>query len=186
MNHLTIHDTHISGLRIIERHSFEDRRGYFERLYSHKEFDSLLQDRMIKQINHTFTRKKGTVRGLHYQHPPFSEVKIVSCLKGSVWDVAVDLRKKSPTFLQYHAIRMSEDDSISFWIPEGFAHGFQTLTHDCKMLYLHTKEYMPNSEGALNATDPKVKVEWPLKISDISDKDRGHPFISKGFEGVVV
>ncbi len=109
----------------------------------------------ISQINHTVTRTEGSVRGLHFQRPPHGETKVVSCLRGSVFDVAVDIRRSSPTFLQWHAELLSEDNSRSLHIPQGFAHGFQCLTPDCELLYFHSTPHAPQSEAALNVLDPR-------------------------------
>lgn len=140
----------------------------------------------IAQINHTLTRKKGAVRGMHFQRPPHAEIKLVSCLKGEIWDVAIDLRSDSATFLQWHGETLSAENRKSLLIPEGFAHGFQTLTEDCELIYLHTSAYHPESEGALNATDPKLAIAWPLAISDISERDRNHKSIEQDFQGITL
>ena len=111
-------------------------------------------------------------------------MKFVSCVRGAVFDVAVDLRKSSPTFLQWHAELLTEDNGATFVIPEGFAHGFQALNDDCEMLYLHTAVYTPELEGGLNPGDSDLAVKWPLEITDISARDSAHPPISAGFEGI--
>jgi len=139
----------------------------------------------IVRINHTYTQHKGTVRGMAFQNAPHVEMKFVSCLRGSVFDVAVDLRKGSPTFLQWHAELLSADNYKTFAIPEGFAHGFQTLTDDCEMLYLHTAAYAPGAEAGLNPQDPKLAITWPLPIAGISSRDAAHAPIVDTFEGVV-
>jgi dTDP-4-dehydrorhamnose 3,5-epimerase len=114
------------------------------------------------------------VRGMHFQYPPNSEDKFVSCLRGEVFDVAVDLRAGSPTFMHWRAELLSAENSKSFFIPKGFAHGFQTLTKNCELIYLHTQPYAPDAEGGLNPLDPRVGIEWPLPIADISPRDRAH------------
>ena len=184
MSHYEINETPIAGLRVIKRKPLGDRRGYLERLFCQETLNPILHRKTIRQINHTFTKKKGTVRGLHFQYMPYTETKIVSCLKGKIWDVAVDLRKGSPTFMQYHSVTLSEDNFKSFIVPDGFAHGFQTLTEDCEMLYFHTNEYVPEAEGALNANDPALDINWPLDIQEMSDRDQNHPIVAEGFEGV--
>jgi dTDP-4-dehydrorhamnose 3,5-epimerase len=138
----------------------------------------------IAQINHTITRKKGAVRGLHFQHPPHAETKVVSCLRGEIFDVAVDLRSGSPTFLQWHGEILSAGNRKSMLIPEGYAHGFQALTEDCELIYLHTAAYHPEAEGALNVADPRLNIAWPLPFVDLSDRDRSHPLIDKIFHGI--
>ena len=184
MSHYKINEMPIPGLRVIKRKPLGDSRGYLERLFCQETLNTILHRKTIRQINHTFTKKKGTVRGLHFQYMPYTETKIVSCLKGKIWDVAVDLRKGSPTFMQHHSVILSEDNFKSFIVPDGFAHGFQTLTEDCEMLYFHTNDYVPEAEGALNAKDPALDINWPLDIQEMSDRDQNHPIVAEGFEGV--
>jgi len=178
--------TSLSGLQLVQRKALEDHRGFLSRLYCAEEFTEAGISRSIAQINHTLTRKKGAVRGLHFQHPPHAEAKLVSCLKGEIWDVAVDLRKDSPTFLQWHGEILSADNRKSLLIPEGYAHGFQAMTEDCELIYLHTIAYNPEAEGALNVADPGLNIVWPLPISDLSDRDRNHPLIDQNFQGLVL
>jgi dTDP-4-dehydrorhamnose 3,5-epimerase len=140
----------------------------------------------IFQINHTLTRKQGAVRGLHFQHPPHAETKLVSCLKGEIWDVAVDIRSGSPTFLQWHGEILSEANRKSMLIPEGYAHGFQALTEECELIYLHTAAYHPEAEGALNVADPRISISWTLPIDDLSERDRSHLFIGQEYQGIVL
>ncbi len=179
-----IQQTEIEGLMVLQRKPLGDSRGYLERLYCQQELEPMLKGKTIAQINHTLTATTGTVRGMHFQYPPHAETKFVSCICGEVLDVAVDLRKGSPTFLQYHAETLSAENHKILVIPEGFAHGFQTLTQDCEMLYLHTAHYNTESEGALNATDPRLNIEWSIDIAERSDRDRTHPLITDSFEGV--
>ena len=141
-------------------------------------------DQSVVQINQTLTKLKGSVRGMHFQYPPHAETKFVSCIRGEVFDVAIDIRKGSPTYLEYHAEILTEENSKTLMIPEGFAHGFQTLTQNCEMLYFHTNEYAPKAEGVLNATDLALNIKWPLEIKEMSDRDRNHPMVTEGFEGV--
>ena len=184
MSIIMFENIELQGPKIISRTKNGDERGYLERLFCQDTLKKYLLGKNIKQINHTYTRKLGTVRGFHFQYPPYSELKIVSCLKGAVYDVALDLRNGSPTFLRHQAIVLSEDELQSYLIPEGFAHGFQTLTDDCEMLYLHTQNYNPDSEGSINAIDPCLKLDWPLPISSRSEKDENQAMISCDFEGV--
>ncbi|WP_027390790.1 dTDP-4-dehydrorhamnose 3,5-epimerase family protein [Chrysiogenes arsenatis] len=186
MSRLTVHHTTIEGLHIVERKPLGDDRGFLERLYCQETLGEPLKHKGIRQINHTLTRKTGTVRGLHFQYPPHAETKIVTCVKGKVWDVAVDLRKHSPTFLQYHAVTLSEDNFQSLLIPEGFAHGFQTLAPDCELLYFHTADYCSSAEGALNAIDPYLAIPWPLPIVERSERDSNHTMLTDTFLGVEI
>lgn len=178
--------TPLSGLTLVQRKAVEDDRGFLSRFYCAEEFRELGVDKPVAQMNHTLTRKKGAVRGLHFQFPPHAETKMVSCLKGEIWDVAVDLRRDSPTFLHWHGETLSAANRKSFLIPEGFAHGFQTLTEDCELIYLHTASYHPSAEGALNVADPRLNITWSLPIVDLSNRDRNHAFIDENFQGVVL
>ena len=178
--------TALEGLKRVGRRRIEDRRGFLARLYCRDELAAIGFAEPIAQINHTSTRTRGTVRGLHFQHPPHAEDKLVSCLRGEVFDVAVDLRAGSPTFLRWHAERLSADNGVALYIPKGFAHGFQTMTDDCELLYLHTAPHAAEAEGALNALDPALAVDWPLPVADLSERDRGHPMIAPGFAGIAL
>jgi dTDP-4-dehydrorhamnose 3,5-epimerase len=176
--------TPIAGLHVLQRKPIGDRRGYLERLFCADDLQALVPNRQILQVNHTLTATRGTVRGLHFQHPPHAETKFVHCLRGEVFDVAVDLRRGSPTFLQWHAELLGADNHKTFVIPEGFAHGFQTLSDDCEMLYFHTATYHPDAEGGLNAQDPRFAVSWPLPVSGLSPRDAAHPMLDEKFMGV--
>ncbi|MBI5326886.1 MAG: dTDP-4-dehydrorhamnose 3,5-epimerase [Deltaproteobacteria bacterium] len=178
--------TRLQGLVVVQRKPIRDVRGFFARFYCADEYKKFGMQKPIAQINHTLTTKKGVVRGLHFQYPPHSETKVVSCIRGEAYDVAVDIRKNSPTFLKWHAEILSAENRKSLLIPEGFAHGFQTMTDDCELLYLHTERYVPSAEGALNVQDPRVGIAWPLPITELSDRDRAHPFIDMQFNGVTV
>lgn len=184
MSRFFIEETPLSGLRCVVRQFRGDERGYLSRIYCSEEFSPLFGERRIEQINVTVTAASGVVRGLHYQHPPYSEMKLVCCLRGEVWDVAVDLRTGSPTFLGWHAEHLSEKNGRCFLIPEGFAHGFQTLTPEVELLYLHSAAYMPGAEGGLNPQDARLGIPWPLAISNLSDRDKSHPFLDEHFTGI--
>lgn len=177
--------TPIAGLRVLQRKPISDNRGYLERLFCAEELQAVIPGKHIAQINHTLTATCGTVRGMHFQHPPHAETKFVSCLRGEIFDVAVDLRHNSPTFLHWYAERLSADNHKTLVIPEGFAHGFQTLTDDCEMLYFHTAAYQSGAEGGVNAQDPRLAIQWPLSVAELSPRDAAHPFLSNAFSGVV-
>jgi dTDP-4-dehydrorhamnose 3,5-epimerase len=184
MSRFTIGKTSIDGLHVIQRKPIGDERGYLERMFCSDELKSIIGERSIVQINHTLTAKAGTVRGMHFQHPPHAEMKLVSCLRGEVFDVAVDLRRDSPTFLQWHAEVLTEANHKTFVIPEGFAHGFQTLTDDCELLYLHTAAYAPDAEAGLNALDPRLAIAWPMPITERSPRDQQHAMPTSEFPGL--
>lgn len=174
----------VPGLVVLQRKPRGDERGFFERMFCTEELRDVLGERRICQINHSVTRHRGSVRGLHFQNPPHAELKVVSCLKGEVFDVAVDLRAGSPTFMRWHGETLSSDNHTSMFIPEGFAHGFQTLTDDCEMLYFHTAAYQPEAEGGLNVQDPRLAIQWPLPVAHLSPRDAAHPLLDDGFVGV--
>lgn len=175
--------TPIPGLCVLQRKPIGDSRGYLERLFCSEELQALAPGKSIAQINHTLTANRGTVRGMHFQRSPHAEIKFVSCLRGEVFDVAVDLRHNSPTFLRWHAELLSADNHKTLVIPEGFAHGFQTLTDDCEMLYFHTAAYQAGAEGGLNAEDPRLAIQWPLTVAGLSPRDAAHPWVGDEFVG---
>lgn len=176
--------TPLPGLQCVERLRLEDRRGFLSRIFCADEFSAAGFAMSVAQINHTLTQREGTVRGMHYQLPPFSEMKLVSCISGRVFDVAVDLRHDSPTFLRWHGEILSPDNRRALAIPEGFAHGFQTLDANCELLYLHSAPYRPEAERALNVCDPRLGIDWPLPIADMSERDGGHAMLNEEFIGI--
>lgn len=178
--------TGIRDLVLLQRNPLGDERGYLERLFCVDELGTILADRRIVQINHTLTAKRGTVRGMHFQLQPHAETKIVSCLRGEVFDVAIDLRRESQTFLDWHGEVLSGKNHRSLFIPEGFAHGFQTLTDDCEMLYLHTAAYEAQSEAGVSPRDPRLDIAWPLPIEAMSLRDSKHPALREDYSGVVL
>ena len=187
MNHrFEILDTPIDRLKLIQRKPIGDQRGYLERMFCAEELQSLIGGRSIAQINHTLTARRGTVRGLHFQYPPHAEIKVVNCLRGEVFDVAVDLRQGSATFLRWHAEILSAENHKTLLIPEGFAHGFQTLTEDCELLYFHTAAWQPGAEGGLNAQDPTLDIRWPVPVTELSPRDAAHPRVTKELIGMAV
>ncbi|MFW8566990.1 dTDP-4-dehydrorhamnose 3,5-epimerase [Orrella sp. 11846] len=184
MSRFQIQSTPLAGLCTIVSKRMGDERGYLARLFCDEELLQVGWTADVAQINLTHTREKGTVRGLHYQQPPHAEIKLVRCLRGEVWDVAVDLRRDSPTFLKWYAQHLSAKNMNALLIPQGFAHGFQTLTNNVEMLYLHSAPYVVDSEGGLNVKDPRLQITWPLAIGILSERDRQHPFITDSFEGL--
>lgn len=178
--------TSLDGLTVVQRRVLEDTRGFLSRFYCADEFRCAGFDKPVAQINHTLTRCKGAVRGLHFQYPPHAEAKLVSCLKGEIYDVAVDLRRGSPTFLNWHGEILSAENRRSLLIPEGYAHGYQTLSADCELIYLHTASYHPEAEGALNVLDPALQIAWPMPVEQLSEQDRTRLFIDQCFQGVLL
>jgi dTDP-4-dehydrorhamnose 3,5-epimerase len=174
----------LPGVYRVERRPRSDDRGWLERLYDPIELAPLLGSRAIAQVNRTLTRRRGSVRGMHFQAAPSAEVKVVTCLRGAVFDVAVDLRRGSPTLLRWHAELLDAAEHRSVLIPEGFAHGFQTLADDAELLYFHTAAYDPAAEGGVHPLDPLIAVTWPLEVELLSDRDRSHPFVGADFKGI--
>ena len=184
MSRFTVSDTALAGLKCVTRHVLGDVRGSLTRLFCADDLAGAGWHSAIAQINLTVTAQKGTVRGLHFQKPPHAEMKLVSCLKGEVWDVAVDLRADSPTFLNWHAEILSADNHRALLIPEGFAHGFQALTDDVEMLYCHSVPYCAQADSGLNALDSRLGIAWPLPMALMSARDTAHPLLTPDFEGV--
>jgi len=186
LSRFAVTDLPLSGLKLVERQNLGDSRGFLARMFCAEELALAGWVKPIAQINLTMTARQGTVRGMHFQQPPHSEMKLVNCMRGAVLDIAVDLRADSPTFLKWHAEELSAENRRSLLIPEGFAHGFQTLTDDCEMLYFHSVPYAPGSEGALNALDPALGINWPLEITEMSERDRRHPNLTEQFTGLTL
>ncbi len=184
MSRLHVIDLPMSGLKLLRRQRLGDSRGFLSRLFCAEELASAGWVKPIAQINHTYTAKRGTVRGMHYQCPPYAEMKLVSCLRGEVWDVAVDIRADSPTFLHWHAEHLSADNGCALLIPEGFAHGFQSLSDAVELIYCHSTAYDAVAEAGLNPQDACLAINWPLAINELSTRDAGRPMIVNDLEGV--
>jgi dTDP-4-dehydrorhamnose 3,5-epimerase len=175
--------TPLAGLLLVQHQLVEDGRGFLSRVYEADVFAAAGMAKPIVHVNHTMTRPRGAVRGMHFQRAPHAEMKLVTCVRGEVFDVSVDLRRRSATFLRWHGEVLSAANHRSVLIPEGFAHGFQVLTDECELLYLHTAPFEQAAEGAVSATDPRVAISWPIPIADMSDRDRHHPLVAADFEG---
>jgi dTDP-4-dehydrorhamnose 3,5-epimerase len=174
----------IPGVVAVQRQRIGDARGSLSRVFCAEELTAAGWAWPVQQINHTHTLRTGTVRGMHYQRPPHAEAKLVSCMRGRVWDVAVDLRAGSPTFLQWCAQELSADNRTALLIPPGCAHGFQALTDDAELLYLHSAPYAPRADGGLHPADPRLGIAWPLPIAELSARDAGHPMLGDSFLGL--
>ncbi len=186
MSRFSIQCPPLEGLRVLQRHKISDQRGFLSRIFCADELQAAGWHQPIAQINHTCTLQRGTIRGLHFQHPPHAELKLVSCVRGSVFDVAVDLRAGSPTYLQWHGEVLSADNQTALLIPAGFAHGFQTLEDGCELLYCHSHVYHPESEGGLNAMDSTLAIAWPLGAGERSARDTGLPSVAPTFQGILL
>jgi dTDP-4-dehydrorhamnose 3,5-epimerase len=184
MGSLTIATTPIAGMFRVQGTRPGDERGRFSRLFCERELAAIRPNLHFRQINLSETDHAGTVRGMHFQRPPAAEAKLIRCLRGRVFDVAVDLRAGSPTFLHWHAIELSGDEDVAVFIPEGMAHGFQSLTDDAHLLYMHTAEWTPACESGLRYDDARVGVKWPMKPARVSERDRSFPVLGHDFAGV--
>jgi dTDP-4-dehydrorhamnose 3,5-epimerase len=176
--------TGLKGSYVIDIIPFQDERGWFVRTFCKNEFAQIGHTKEWVQINHSFTNEKETIRGMHFQNPPFSEIKLIRCIAGKVFDVIVDLRKNSATFLKWFGVELSAENKKMIYIPEGFAHGFQTLTNDCQLIYHHSEYYKPNIEGGIKYDDKLVGIKWPLPARNISERDNNHPLLDNNFIGL--
>lgn len=183
---MKILETKLKGLYVSEVNFIRDKRGSFGRIFCKDELRPILNDKEILQVNISSTKSCGAVRGMHYQNPPHCEMKLVRCLKGKVYDVAIDIRKSSKTFLHWHAEELSEKNRKMMVIPEGFAHGFQALEDDTQLLYLHTNMYYPNYEDGLLYDDPLIDISWPLPVIEVSERDKNHSFLTDKFSGITI
>ncbi|WP_369987458.1 dTDP-4-dehydrorhamnose 3,5-epimerase family protein [Pseudomonas xanthosomatis] len=184
MTDLQLQALPLDGLFSVVHKSHGDTRGRFSRLFCEGSLGELGTPFHVRQINHSHTVGQGSVRGLHYQLGDSPEAKLITCLRGEVWDVAVDLRQGSPTFLHWHAEHLRAGDGRSLLIPAGFAHGFQVLSEEAELLYLHSADYAPGREGGLSVHDPKLAIDWPLAVKNLSARDAEHPWLTPSFAGV--
>lgn len=168
-------ETELKDAYLVNLDPKEDKRGSFTRIFCQKELSEIGFDKQILQTNHSITKEKGTLRGMHYQIPPASEIKIIRVVKGTIYDVIVDLRPDSETYLKWVSNTLSVDKPQLLYVPEGFAHGFQTLDEDVEMIYQHSSFHSPEHERGFRYDDPKVEISWPIPVSVMSKKDREHP-----------
>ena len=179
-------ETKLAGSYVADIFAAEDERGWFARTFDKDEFKKINFDGEWVQLNHSFTNVAGTVRGMHYQLPPFAEIKLVRCVAGAIFDVIIDLRKNSDTFLKWFGTELSAKNKKMIYIPEGFAHGFQTLTDNCELIYHHSQFYKPGFEGGIKYDDMMINIKWPGKIINISKRDEQHKYLDKKFEGIKI
>ena len=181
---MIFNETPLKGCFVITSEPFTDERGWFARTYCKNEFNTIGHQGEWLQLNHSFTRQAGTIRGMHYQLPPFSEIKLVRCIAGAIYDVVIDLRKGSSTFLHWLGVEISAANKKMIYIPEGFAHGFQALEDNSELIYHHTQFYTPGVEGGIRYNEPKIKIEWPTAVAGISERDGHHPFLEENYKGI--
>jgi dTDP-4-dehydrorhamnose 3,5-epimerase len=176
--------TSIDGVYSLKTEPQHDERGYFERRFCAREFKSAGIPFAPAQINHSATVVRGTIRGLHYQIAPMCEAKVVQCIKGRIFDVAVDLRENSPTYLWWHGEELDAEEGSALLVPQGCAHGFQSLEDNCEVLYFSDQYYSQVYERNVNFADPQINIRWPLPVKAISEKDDNAPFVTEDFEPV--
>jgi dTDP-4-dehydrorhamnose 3,5-epimerase len=170
-------DTGLSGAYIIELERREDDRGFFARMFCQREFTERGLKPVIAQANTAFNRRRGTLRGMHFQYPPAAETKLVRCPRGAILDIIVDLRPESPTFLRHAAVELNEENGLALYVPERFGHGYQALRDNTETTYFVGEFYTPGSEGGLRFDDPRLQLAWPLPVAAMSDKDRAWPLL---------
>lgn len=176
--------TPIDGLWQIEAEPRRDERGSLTRLYCAEAFAASVGALRFVQTNRSLTRRRGTVRGMHVQRAPGLEAKLIHCLRGRVFDVAVDLRRASLTFGRWHAVELSDENQRQVLIPAGCAHGFQTLADRCELLYQHTAPYTPACEDGVRHDDPRLAIAWPEPVTELSGRDRAFRLVDDGFEAI--
>jgi dTDP-4-dehydrorhamnose 3,5-epimerase len=181
---MKFHKTPLDGAYTIELEKRGDDRGFFARFFCEKEFGATGLETHFPQINTSLSATKGTLRGMHYQLPPSSEVKVVRAVKGTLWDAIVDLRGGSPTYGKWFGAELSEDNRLMMYVPRGFSHGFITLTDNVEALYLVSAFYAPEAERGLRWNDPAIGIKWPIEPREISDKDSKWPDLDPKFHGV--
>ncbi|CAK7061539.1 MAG: dTDP-4-dehydrorhamnose 3,5-epimerase [Desulfovibrio sp.] len=183
---MKIEKTSIDGVVTLSFEPFQDARGRFNRIFCRRELAPIRPGLVIQQINQSHTVQKGYVRGLHFQYPPHAELKIITCIRGSVFDVALDLRKGSPSLLRWHGEILSATNQKALIVPEGCAHGFQALENDVELLYFSSAYYYPEAEGGIRYNDPLANVTWPEQVTLVSDKDAALPLVAADFNGLEV
>jgi dTDP-4-dehydrorhamnose 3,5-epimerase len=179
-------ETPLKGLYVIHHEILKDDRGLFARTFCKEESKKIGFNKEFIQFNHSFNRSKGTIRGMHFQTAPYTETKLIRCIQGKVYDVAIDIRENSPTFLEYFGVELSAENMFSIFIPEGFAHGFQTIEDDTTLIYHHTQVYSPQADSGLRYDDVALGIEWQLTPTNVSEKDKNYKLIEKNFKGIII
>ncbi len=179
-------ETILKGCFTIEVKAFGDERGLFARTYCKNEFAQIGFDKEFVQFNHSYNRFKGTLRGMHFQNAPYCEAKLIRCVQGAVLDVAVDIREGSPTFMQHINVELSAENMKSILIPEGVAHGFQTLEDNSSLIYHHSAFYTAGADNGLRYDDPALNINWPLTVTQVSEKDKQYKLIDNNFKGIKI
>lgn len=172
-------ETPIAGLYVVELETRIDERGFFARSFCVHEFEALGLETTVAQCNISFNEKAGTLRGLHFQTPPHEEARLVRCTRGAIYDVAIDIRPDSPSYLKWYGVELTSDSRRMIFIPRGFAHGFQTLVDATEVCYQMSEFYHPECARGLRWDDPALAISWPLENVVMSDKDRAHPLLAR-------
>jgi dTDP-4-dehydrorhamnose 3,5-epimerase len=183
-NFMQFQRTPLEGAYIIELEMRGDNRGFFARLFCEQEFSSAGLETRFVQINNSFSAKRGTLRGMHFQLPPSAEVKVVRCIRGALFDVIVDLRPESPTFKQWFGAELNAENRHMMYVPRGFAHGFITMADDTEAFYLVSELYVPTQERGLRFNDPAIGIKWPITPIEVSDKDKTWPDLDSFYHGL--
>lgn len=176
---MIFHELEIPGAYLLEPERREDHRGFFARTYCRRELEARGLDPTVVQCNISVNHRRGTVRGMHYQAPPYEEIKLVRCTSGAIWDVIVDLRPSSTTFKRHLGIELTAANRLSLYIPAGLAHGFQSLEDDTEIFYQMSEFYHPECARGIRWNDPAFEIEWPIPISVISERDLKFPDFSE-------
>jgi dTDP-4-dehydrorhamnose 3,5-epimerase len=173
-------ETSLKDAYLIQLEKKGDDRGFFARTMCREEFAAHGLDTTYVQQNTSFSVHRGTLRGMHYQLPPYTEAKLVRCIKGAIVDVVVDLRRESPSYMRHERFDLDEENRLQLYVPRGFAHAFQTVSDNVEVSYLVSAPYVPTAERGLRYSDPRLRIEWPLPVSVISDKDASWPLLESG------
>jgi dTDP-4-dehydrorhamnose 3,5-epimerase len=181
---MNFESTGLNGSYVVNIFPVIDERGWFVRTFCKNEFNKIGHGDEWVQMNHSFTNHAGTIRGMHFQKPPYIETRLIRCIAGNVFDVIIDLRRNSDTFLKWFGVELSAENKKMIYIPGGFAHGFQTLSDNCQLIYLHTAFYAPGFEEGIMYNDKIINISWPKPVTKISERDNNHPLLSSSFEGI--
>jgi dTDP-4-dehydrorhamnose 3,5-epimerase len=174
---MNFHNTSLAGAMVIDSDRFEDDRGYFARTFCVEEFAEHGLETAFAQHNHSCSRARGTLRGMHFQRSPHAEVKLVRVVRGALYDVILDLRPDSPTYLKWESFELTAENGRTLYVPIGFAHGFQTLADDTHVIYQISHSYTPGAAAGLRFDDPAFGIEWPLPVTNMSEKDTTWPYV---------
>ena len=176
---MIFHETSLNNALVINLDKKEDERGFFARYFCNVEFEKHGLSTEWVQMNISLNKQKGTLRGMHFQLPPKSDAKVVRCLHGAIWDVVVDIRKGSSTYGKWFGTELNDQNRSMMYVPRGFAHGFQTLSDNAELLYMHSESYHSQYEGGVNYNSSDINIDWPLSISEISERDISLPNLSE-------